>query len=461
MPIFWINIGMQARSVYWRQYWIFCYQPSEVEKTVLRTYDFLDSFYMGSTLRQPCSKDRCVSCNHGVQRSRPSGGQDQMPYRFIGCWLSRTARAQNHAAYNEHIKQAPTSLSSNQAQLKCMSGCVRYQRVVSKFEDSKSWRWSWRSKEFEMNDLKKFFCEELIIWTSSTARFIAILFHKYKESGLHWAQSFKVRSKVCESWHCGMALLKKSRWGAVRSLSRLKAPPFARDCFCSLPSRADIDITIDYFMIETLHKNKLSWRPIFIHFYKFRAADSGYLATVVLLVSSLAEDFGGLRRLADAFGLLDESKPRRWQLQRHRKAAICRISTIHVGMSWRDLWGTIVDEEFGEKHCLAELDGFDPLHCSPDSCIFRLPIFGALCATAAERSLAIPICGVPEDSRVRDSGRQDVVESHLFVLALCSAGHCLCSWPFLPSPGPEADFVPDHLRTTLRNPWESLRCLLA
>eukprot|EP00434_Breviolum_minutum_P037526 symbB.v1.2.033275.t1/scaffold4105.1/size64512/7 len=40
----------------------------------------------------------------------------------------------------------------------------------------------------------------------------------------------------------------------------------------------------------------------------------GYLATVVLLVSSLAEDFGGLRRLADAFGLLDESKPRRWQL---------------------------------------------------------------------------------------------------------------------------------------------------
>ena len=46
----------------------------------------------------------------------------------------------------------------------------------------------------------------------------------------------------------------------------------------------------------------------------FRAADSGYLATVVLLVSSLAEDFGGLRRLADAFGLLDESKPRRWQL---------------------------------------------------------------------------------------------------------------------------------------------------
>ena len=54
---------------------------------------------------------------------------------------------------------------------------------------------------------------------------------------------------------------------------------------------------------------------MFIHFHKFRAADSGYLATVVLLVSSLAEDFGGLRRLADAFGLLDESKPRRWQLQ--------------------------------------------------------------------------------------------------------------------------------------------------
>ena len=53
---------------------------------------------------------------------------------------------------------------------------------------------------------------------------------------------------------------------------------------------------------------------IFIHFHKCGAADSGYLATVVLLVSSLAEDFGGLRRLADAFGLLDESKPRRWQL---------------------------------------------------------------------------------------------------------------------------------------------------
>ena len=29
---------------------------------------------------------------------------------------------------------------------------------------------------------------------------------------------------MCKSWHCGMALLKKSREGAARSLSRLKAP---------------------------------------------------------------------------------------------------------------------------------------------------------------------------------------------------------------------------------------------
>ena len=38
-------------------------------------------------------------------------------------------------------------------------------------------------------------------------------------------------------------------------------------------------------------------------------------------MSSLAEDFGGLRRLADAFGLLDESKPRRWQLHDTKQPA--------------------------------------------------------------------------------------------------------------------------------------------
>ena len=86
-----------------------------------------------------------------------------------------------------------------------------------------------------------------------------------------------------------------------------------------------------------------------------------------------------------------------------------------------------MDDECCEKLRLAELYGFDPLRCSADSGILCMPIFGALCATAAERSLAIPICGVSEDSRVRDSGRQDVVECHLFVLALCSAGHRLCS----------------------------------
>ena len=138
----------------------------------------------------------------------------------------------------------------------------------------------------------------------------------------------------------------------------------------------------------------------------------------------------------------------------HRKTAIC-------GISWCDLWGHTVDEEFCEKFRLAELYGFDPLRCFADSSIFFVPIFGALCATAAERSLAVPICGVPEDSRIRDGGRQDVVECHLFILALCSVGHCFCSWPFLPSPGSEADFVPDHLWTTFRNPRESLRCLVA
>ena len=137
-----------------------------------------------------------------------------------------------------------------------------------------------------------------------------------------------------------------------------------------------------------------------------------------------------------------------------RERAICAIS-------WCDLWGHTVDEEFFEKFRLAELYGFDPLCCFADSSIFCVPIFGALCATAAERSLAVPICGVPEDSRIRDSGRQDVVECHLFILALCSAGHGFCSWPFLPSPGSEAGFVPDHLWTTFRNPRESLRCLVA
>ena len=42
---------------------------------------------------------------------------------------------------------------------------------------------------------------------------------------------------------------------------------------------------------------------------------SGYLATVVLLVTPLAKlekDLSGLCRLADSFGLLDEAKPRRW-----------------------------------------------------------------------------------------------------------------------------------------------------
>ena len=43
-----------------------------------------------------------------------------------------------------------------------------------------------------------------------------------------------------ELWHCGTALLKKSRRGAAGSLSRLMAPPFAKDCFCSPRSRADI-----------------------------------------------------------------------------------------------------------------------------------------------------------------------------------------------------------------------------
>ena len=42
---------------------------------------------------------------------------------------------------------------------------------------------------------------------------------------------------------------------------------------------------------------------------------SGYFATVVLLVTSLAKlekDLSGLCRLADSFGLLDDAKPRRW-----------------------------------------------------------------------------------------------------------------------------------------------------
>ena len=88
---------------------------------VLKTCDFLRFLLPGKSpwhvkyIEIPCSKDRGVSCNHGVQRSRPSGGQDQMPYRFIG-WLSRTARAQDHAAYSQHIMQVPpASLSSNQA----------------------------------------------------------------------------------------------------------------------------------------------------------------------------------------------------------------------------------------------------------------------------------------------------------------------------------------------------------
>ena len=53
-----------------------------------------------------------------------------------------------------------------------------------------------------------------------------------------------------------------------------------------------------------------------IHLYKpMVSTRSGYLATVVLLVTPLAKlekDLSGLCRLADSFGLLDEAKPRRW-----------------------------------------------------------------------------------------------------------------------------------------------------
>ena len=51
--------------------------------------------------------------------------------------------------------------------------------------------------------------------------------------------------------------------------------------------------------------------------------NSGYLATVVLLVTPLAKlekDLSGLCRLVESFGLLDEAKPRRW-LQRVENAA--------------------------------------------------------------------------------------------------------------------------------------------
>eukprot|EP00434_Breviolum_minutum_P024231 symbB.v1.2.021395.t1/scaffold1840.1/size99223/9 len=64
---------------------------------------------------------------------------------------------------------------------------------------------------------------------------------------------------------------------------------------------------------ETQGLSKVGHLPAMCHIVP-PELEKGYLATVVLLVSSLAEDFGGLRRLADAFGLLDESKPRRWQL---------------------------------------------------------------------------------------------------------------------------------------------------
>ena len=50
-------------------------------------------------------------------------------------------------------------------------------KILKADSDPKKW--------FELNDLKMFICKELIIWTSSTAMFIAILFHKCKESGLH------------------------------------------------------------------------------------------------------------------------------------------------------------------------------------------------------------------------------------------------------------------------------------
>ena len=55
---------------------------------------------------------------------------------------------------------------------------------------------------------------------------------------------------------------------------------------------------------------------------------------MVLLVSSLAEDFGGLRRLADAFGLLDESKPRRWQLHGTERLSSAGSRGVFCGESF-------------------------------------------------------------------------------------------------------------------------------
>ena len=67
-------------------------------------------------------------------------------------------------------------------------------------------------------------------------------------------------------------------------------------------------------------------------------------------MSSLAEDFGGLRRLADAFGLLDESKPRRWQLHdtvrpppAGSRGVICRETP----------WTTSVVKSFGLHSSMA------------------------------------------------------------------------------------------------------------
>ena len=160
---------------------------------------------------------------------------------------------------------------------------------------------------------------------------------------------------------------------------------------------------------------------MFIHFQKLRAADSGYLATVVLLVSSLAEDFGGLRRLADAFGLLDESKPRRWQLHDTERPPSAGSRGVICGQTPSTT--TSLVKSFGLQSSMALIRCLALLTAAFFGCQYLV----RYAPRQLREALAIPICRVPEDSRIRGSGRQDMVECHLFVLALCSAGHCLCS----------------------------------